>query len=78
MPEAYGTFGKNPLAYATAHVLNFIQKKKLCTRGELMSEFWHDVSYADLLKVTESLVAMGKIKVTPTPTGDEIRWKGGK
>ena len=76
MTRAYGTYGRNPLAFAIVSISNFVEKHKTCSYTDLYNALWQNISGQDMNRALEMLIEMKKVSIKMTPQGKEVKWIG--
>jgi hypothetical protein len=62
--------GLNELAQKTNILLQYLRKHKRVSRQDILTKFYRDISWSDLLDIEQTMSAMGVVRI------ENLMWKG--
>lgn len=68
MFDAFGSVGKNEFSAETHSVWNTIRREVAIPHSKLLGIYWRDLGHAEMLKITETLHRMNKIRAETVGT----------
>jgi len=70
MTDVFGGVGLNELAQKTNMLLQHLRKHKRVSRQDVLTKFYRDISWSDLLDIEQTMSAMGVVRI------ENLVWKG--
>ena len=72
MPDVFGGLGASQQGHILYKIIDFLKRqyhlgRKRVTRAEILTMFWADISFDELLKMESTMVTMKLIILQPDP-----------